>query len=122
MSSAIAFVLGLSVVFVTMGATASVIGRFLTHHRSLLTPIGGAIVILFGLQLIGVLHKLNWKVGLGLAAVLIALGVTAQMRPGMLGDWLKPIQFYSLASDSTVRSWPRTVDVSRRPFSESWRK
>ncbi len=47
MGSAIAFVLGLSVVFITMGATASVIGSFLTHHRSLLTPIGGAIVILF---------------------------------------------------------------------------
>ena len=97
MGSAIAFVIGLSVVFVTMGATASVIGRFLTHHRSLLTPIGGAIVILFGLQLIGVLHKLNWGVGLGLAAALVALGVATQMRPGLLGDWLSPIQCYSLA-------------------------
>ena len=97
MSSAIAFVLGLSVVFITMGATASVIGRFLTHHRSLLAPIAGAIVILFGLQLIGVLYRLNWRVGLGLAAALIALAVGMEMRPGLLGDSLHPIQMYSLA-------------------------
>jgi cytochrome c-type biogenesis protein len=97
MSSAIAFVLGLSVVFITMGATAGVIGRFLTHHRTFLTPIAGAIVILFGLQLIGVLYRVKWTLGLGLAVVLVALGITAQLRPGMLGDWLKPIQFYSLA-------------------------
>jgi len=97
MSSAIAFVLGLSVVFITMGATATVIGRFLTHHRTLLTPIAGAIVILFGFQLIGVLYRLNWVVGLGLAVVLVGLGIATQMHPGLLGDWLSPIQLYSLA-------------------------
>jgi cytochrome c-type biogenesis protein len=97
MSSAIAFVLGFSVVFVTFGASASAVGRFLTHHRSLLVPIAGAVVILFGLQLIGVLVRLNWKVGIALAAVLVALGVAAQMHPGMLGDSFGAVQLYSLA-------------------------
>jgi cytochrome c-type biogenesis protein len=97
MSSAIAFVLGLSVVFITFGASASAVGGFLVHHRSLLVPIAGAVIILFGLQLIGVLIRLTWTVGLILAAVLIALGVTVQMRPGLLGDSVGAIQLYSLA-------------------------
>src|SRR5579864_1062190 len=86
MSSAIAFVLGFSVVFIAFGASASAVGSFLTHHRSLLVPIAGAVVILFGLQLIGVLVRLNWKLGIVLAIVLAALGVAVQMHPGMLGD------------------------------------
>jgi cytochrome c-type biogenesis protein len=105
MSSAVAFVLGFSVVFVAFGASASVVGRFLSHHRSLLTPIAGAVVILFGLQLIGVLSKLKWAVGLALAAVLVALGVAAQMHPGLLGDSFGPIQMYSLALIPLFGPW-----------------
>jgi cytochrome c-type biogenesis protein len=97
MSSAIAFVLGFSVVFVAFGASASAVGSFLTHHRSLLVPIAGAVVILFGLQLIGILIRLTWTIGIILAAVLIALGVLVQMHPGMLGDSFGPVQLYSLA-------------------------
>lgn len=97
MSSAIAFVLGFSVVFIAFGASASAVGSFLTHHRSLLVPIAGAVVILFGLQLIGVLVRLKWIVGLVLAAILIGLGIIAQTHPGMLGDSFGAIQLYSLA-------------------------
>ena len=39
MASAIAFVLGFSVVFVAFGASASAVGEFLRHNRSLLAPI-----------------------------------------------------------------------------------
>jgi cytochrome c-type biogenesis protein len=97
MGSAVAFVLGFSVVFITLGASASVVGRFLAHHRSLMVPVAGAIVILFGLQLIGILIRLTWPVGLALAAALVALGVAAQMHPGILGDSFGAVQLYSLA-------------------------
>src|SRR6202035_5347049 len=38
LTSAIAFVCGFSVVFVTFGASASAVGQFLVHNRNLLAP------------------------------------------------------------------------------------
>ena len=52
----LAFVLGFSVVFVALGATASAIGMLLFDARGLLTRVGGVIVILFGLHTLGVIH------------------------------------------------------------------
>ena len=72
LSSALAFVIGLSTVFVTMGATASAVGAFLLRNRSLLAPIAGALIVLFGLHLVGWLVKLSTRVGLVVGAVLIA--------------------------------------------------
>jgi cytochrome c-type biogenesis protein len=97
MSTALAFVLGLSLVFVTLGATASAVGHFLTHHRSLLAPIAGAIVILFGLHLIGLLSRLSWWLGLIFTVVLVFLGMLTKIRPGIFGDFFSQPQFYSLA-------------------------
>ena len=70
LAPALAFVIGLSAVFITMGATASAVGHFLLQHRNLLAPIAGALIILFGLHLIGVLIKMSVRVGLivGVAA------------------------------------------------------
>jgi cytochrome c-type biogenesis protein len=97
MSSAIAFTVGLSVVFIAFGASASAVGQFLKHNRSLLAPIAGSLVFLFGLHLIGVLGKLKPVVGIVLGAVLVGLGLFTQTRPGVFGDSLGPIQFISLA-------------------------
>lgn len=52
----VAFVLGFSLVFVTLGAAASAIGALLFDLRVWLSRIGGVIVILFGLHTMGVLH------------------------------------------------------------------
>lgn len=49
----IGFVLGFSLVFVALGATASALGGLLTTNRLLLQRIGGFIVILFGLNYLG---------------------------------------------------------------------
>lgn len=51
----IGFVLGFSLVFVALGATASALGSMLTTNRVLLQRIGGLIVIIFGLNYLGVL-------------------------------------------------------------------
>ena len=73
-SSALAFVVGLSAVFVSMGATATAVGTFLLRNRSLLGPIAGALIVLFGLHLIGWLAKISIQVGIVVAAILVAFG------------------------------------------------
>ncbi len=52
----VAFVLGFSVVFVTLGAVAGVLGQVLFDARGIVTKIGGIIVIIFGLHTLGVIH------------------------------------------------------------------
>jgi cytochrome c-type biogenesis protein len=105
MASAFAFVAGFSAVFISFGASASAVGHFLHQNRSLLAPIAGAVVLLFGLHLIGWLAKLPWKIGLVLALVLGAIGAAIYFRPGLMGDWLKPIHFYALAGIPLLGPW-----------------
>ncbi len=81
-STALAFVLGFSIVFITFGATASAVGSFLLRNRALLAPIAGALIVLFGLHLIGWLAKISVKVGLIVAAALIIAGVILNLGSG----------------------------------------
>ena len=92
-SSALAFVIGLSVVFITMGATASAVGQFLLKHRDLLAPVAGAVIILFGLHLIGWLIKLPVRAGLIVGGILVAIGVVLSLRTAE--SVAKPIYFYA---------------------------
>ncbi len=50
---AIAFIVGFSLVFVSLGASASFLGSFFLAYRSSIRLLGGAFVILVGLYLIG---------------------------------------------------------------------
>ncbi len=52
---AICFVLGFTLAFVALGATASTLGSLLREHVTLLRQLGGGILIIFGLHLTGVL-------------------------------------------------------------------
>ena len=52
--SALAFVLGFSTVFVTLGATASAAGQIVRDHIGALTIVGGIIIIVMGLHFLGV--------------------------------------------------------------------
>src|SRR6202521_3065267 len=58
LSSSFAFVLGFSVVFVSFVASASAVGQFLVHNRTLLAPFAGAVIVLFGLHLVGWLARI----------------------------------------------------------------
>jgi cytochrome c biogenesis protein CcdA len=53
------FVLGLSLVFAVMGASASLVGNMLLMQRVPLMQLGGALIVVFGLQTMGVL-RLGW--------------------------------------------------------------
>ena len=50
------FVLGFSTVFMILGASATALGRLLLHYRYETNIIGGAVVVLFGLLLTGLVH------------------------------------------------------------------
>jgi cytochrome c-type biogenesis protein len=96
-SSALSFVVGFSVVFIAFGASASAVGSFLQQNRYTLAPIAGALIILFGLHLIGALMKLNLRAGIILGAVLVALGVAALLHRGPLFAGLGAVHFFSLS-------------------------
>ena len=49
------FILGFTIIFVAMGATASTVGALLASHRQLVQQISGVIIIVFGLHYMGVL-------------------------------------------------------------------
>ncbi|GCE16940.1 cytochrome c biogenesis CcdA family protein [Dictyobacter kobayashii] len=49
------FVLGFTIAFVALGATASTLGSFLRDHLTILRQAGGIIMVLFGLHLTGLL-------------------------------------------------------------------
>jgi cytochrome c-type biogenesis protein len=53
--NAVIFILGFSLVFIAMGASASAVGGFLTAYKSILYKIAGVIIILFGVFLLGLL-------------------------------------------------------------------
>jgi cytochrome c-type biogenesis protein len=52
----LAFAIGFSLMFIALGATASVLGRFLLQSREWLARIGGALMVVFGLQMMGLIH------------------------------------------------------------------
>lgn len=83
------FTAGFSVVFTAMGAGATLIGQFLREYRLILMKVAGVALILFGLQLLGLLRlrflakerrfKLSKKrtaLGYFLLGVILALGWT----------------------------------------------
>jgi cytochrome c-type biogenesis protein len=55
----IAFVLGFSMVFISLGASATAIGSLLMEHLSILGKIAGVVIILFGLHMMGIL-RIGW--------------------------------------------------------------
>ena len=57
--SSLAFILGFSIVFISLGASASAIGRFMMARLDILGKIAGVIIILFGLHTMGVL-RIEW--------------------------------------------------------------
>ncbi len=56
MGTAFLFVLGFSAVFVVLGASASVLGQFLTQYRDLIEKVAGLAVIVFGVFMLGVIR------------------------------------------------------------------
>ncbi len=54
MLNSVAFILGFSVVFITLGAISTEVGQLLARYKSTLAEIAGVVIILFGLHLTGI--------------------------------------------------------------------
>ena len=55
LKTAFGFVIGFTLVFVAMGALAGTLGSFLTKHQTIVNIVSGLIVIVFGLNYMGLL-------------------------------------------------------------------
>jgi cytochrome c-type biogenesis protein len=83
--TSLAFVIGFSIVFVALGASATAIGKFMFARLPLLSKIAGGILIVFGLHTMGVFR---------LAFLETEKRVHAQRKPaGPLGAMLVGIAF-----------------------------
>jgi cytochrome c-type biogenesis protein len=54
MLNSIAFIIGFSIVFITLGAISTEVGQVLAQYKSLLARVAGVVIILFGLHLTGI--------------------------------------------------------------------
>lgn len=96
-ASALSFVVGFSVVFISFGASASAVGTFLRQNRALLAPIAGAMILLFGLHLVGALVKFSFRAGIIVGSILVVLGVVSILHHGPLFFGLGWVHFFSLS-------------------------
>jgi cytochrome c-type biogenesis protein len=55
LSHALAFVLGFSLVFIALGASATFVGQALREHLHIITKVAGAVIIVFGLHMTGIM-------------------------------------------------------------------
>lgn len=55
MFRSIYFILGFSIIFMLMGASASALGQLFSEHRGILEKVSGFLIIVFGMQMAGIL-------------------------------------------------------------------
>jgi cytochrome c-type biogenesis protein len=83
--TSLAFVLGFSTVFVTLGAAATYVGSLLQEHKRTLGMVGGIVIIVLGLHTAGVL-RIGW--------LLSEKRANVSSRPlGLLGAYLVGLAF-----------------------------
>jgi cytochrome c-type biogenesis protein len=118
---ALLFVLGFTLIFVALGASATVLGRLLLAYRVWITRVGGALIVLFGLYLLGVVrvaafdrerrvHLANKPVGY-LGSVLVGVAFGAGWTP-CLGPILGAILTYTAATADLSRGLPLLLAYS----------
>lgn len=84
-STAAAFVLGFTTVFVALGATASAIGQTLAQYLDTLSVVAGLIIIILGMHFIGA-FKLTWLYADKRFEI-------SRKPPGLLGGYLIGLAF-----------------------------
>ncbi len=67
------------------------------RNRTLLAPIAGALILLFGLHLVGWLVKIPVRVGLGIGILFVLAAIVLSLHPGIASRWLKNVDLLSIA-------------------------
>lgn len=97
LTSALAFVIGFSIVFISFGASASAVGTFLQSHRSILAPLAGALILVFGLHLLGWLVRISLRVGFVIGGLLVVAAIAMVfIAPEGWGEF-RPIHMVALS-------------------------
>ena len=87
MTQGLAFVFGLAVIFALLGASASVLGQTLLQNQERLYQVGGVIVVVFGLQMLGI-TRIPW-----LARTARVAEVTPNVQRSHLGAFAMGLAF-----------------------------
>lgn len=106
------FILGFTLIFLALGATATVLGRVLLTQREWISRIGGAIIIVFGLYMLGAfnvgllsterrVHLADKPMGY-LGTVLVGIAFGAGWTP-CIGPILGSILIYTSSSADLSR-------------------
>ena len=87
--ASILFVLGFSLVFTLLGASATTVGQFLRSYQDLIAKVGGGVVVFFGLHFAGAFLRQNFlREILGFSAFLVALYLFSAISQRLLFDLL----------------------------------
>ena len=109
---ALLFVVGFSLIFLALGASATLLGRLLVTYRAWISRIGGILVLVFGLYLLGVfnlgvfarerrVHLTNKPLGY-LGTVLVGVAFGAGWTP-CIGPILGSILTYAATQEQVSR-------------------
>jgi len=112
MLNSISFILGFSVVFITLGAISTEVGQLLARYKSTLAQVAGVVIVLFGLHLTGIfrihalyadkrLHNVKGGSTVG-GAFLIGFAFAFGWTP-CVGPILAVILGFAAAQDSVVK-------------------
>ena len=84
--NSIFFVLGFSLVFIALGTTATIIGRALEEYSGIVSRIGGVVLVIFGLQYIGIFK-------IPFLNVEKRFNIPASLKSGYLGSFVIGVIF-----------------------------
>ncbi|HTZ98389.1 MAG TPA: cytochrome c biogenesis protein CcdA [Terriglobales bacterium] len=112
MLNSVSFILGFSVVFITLGALSTEVGQLLARYKSTLAQVAGVVIILFGLHLTGIfrinalyadkrLHNVKGSSTMG-GAFLIGFAFAFGWTP-CVGPILAVILGFAAAQDSVFK-------------------
>lgn len=103
------FILGFSTIFISLGASATLLGSFLIEYKSIIQKVGGILIILFGIHVTGIIeinllqkekrmHLGNKPIGY-LGSFLVGLAFAAGWTP-CVGPILGSILIYATTSEN----------------------
>lgn len=106
---AVGFVIGFSLIFILMGATASKLGQLFTEYQSAFRQVGGILIIIMGIHLTG-LFKIKWlyqekrlvtlsEKNRGLGSVFVGMAFATGWTP-CIGPILSAILIYAGSTET----------------------